>query len=70
MRIHEPIFPENQALYIIWAEDGFIGRRSVAAGCLTAMLAAWQAIQGEFPNEELTMQNGSRVMHRRSKLRH
>ena len=36
-RIHEPIFPENRALYIIWCEEWQGDRYSLAAGHLNAM---------------------------------
>lgn len=67
MRMHEPYFPEDEALFIIWARDRW-GRRSVAAGTLTAMLAAWDAVQDVCPAGELTLQEGSRVVRERRRV--
>lgn len=67
MRFHNPIFPEDSALFIIWAEDRW-SRFSLAAGSLVAMNAAWAALQSECPRAELTLQDGARVLQRRGPL--
>lgn len=66
MRFHEPKFAEGVALYIIWRKSPEGERASVAAGTLTAMLGAWEAIQDKHERDELTLQSGARVMHRRA----
>lgn len=68
-RIHEPQFPTNRALYIIWCESKVWGRFSVAAGSHTAMAAAWDALQDQQPQDLLTLQDGARVLRRRGPLR-
>ncbi|CAM3089756.1 hypothetical protein PANO111632_02535 [Paracoccus nototheniae] len=68
MRIHEPIFPEDQALFIIWCDPPHGPRRSIAAGTFEAVDAAWAAIQGLYPRDRLTWQQGARVMRERPPL--
>ncbi|VDS07935.1 hypothetical protein PARHAE_01115 [Paracoccus haematequi] len=68
-RIHTPDFPEDFALYIIWAERPGRRQTTVAAGCLAAMDAAWSAIQDRYPDEELRLQQGALVMQRRAPIR-
>lgn len=68
MRIHEPNFPPDSALFIIWAE-GLGDRFSVAAGCFAAVNAAWPALANEYPGYRLIMQNGARIMEEREALR-
>ena len=65
MRFHEPKFAEGVALYIIWRESPEGERTSVAAGTLSAMLGAWDAIQDQHQRDELTLQNGAMIMQRR-----
>lgn len=67
MRMHEPIFPEDMALYIIWASSS-AGRSSVAAGGLAAMKAAWEAIQMDYPRDTLTLQHRARVLRERAPI--
>lgn len=64
-RIHEPIFPENRALYIIWCEEWQGDRYSLAAGHLSAMIAAWDAMADYSPRDRLLLQFGSRVLRSR-----
>lgn len=69
MRIHEPIFPEDGALFIIWCKPAFGAPFSVAAGGLRAMQAAWHAVQDDYPQDDLTLQNRARVLLRRDGVR-
>lgn len=62
MRIHEPRFPSDSALYIIWCEGRDTPRYSLAAGSLRAMEAAWEAVQQDCPRATLTLQERSRVL--------
>ncbi len=39
---------------------------TIAAGTLRAMRGAWDAIQDQYPDDELTLQNRARVLARRS----
>lgn len=64
-RIHEPIFPENHALYITRCDDWQSERHSLAAGHLSAMLAAWDAMADYSPRDRLSLQFGSRVLRTR-----
>ena len=66
MRFHEPKFAHGVALYIIWRESPEGERASVAAGTLSAMLGAWEAIQEDHLRDELTLQNGAMIMRRRA----
>lgn len=61
-RMHEPMFPESHALYIIWCVDGKDERYSLAAGHLNAMLAAWDAMADYARHSTLLLQDGSRVL--------
>ena len=65
MPIHEPKFAPGVALYIIWRESPEGEIAAVAAGTVSAMLGAWDAIQGQHLRDELRLQQGARVMHRR-----
>ena len=64
-RMHEPIFPGDRALYIIWCDDCQGERYSLAAGHLNAMLAAWDAMEDYSPRDRLSLQFGSRVLRSR-----
>lgn len=64
-RMHEPIFPDTRALYIIWCADRHGERYSLAAGHLNAMLAAWDAMADYSPGSTLFLQDGSRVLRMR-----
>lgn len=64
-RIHEPIFPENRALYIIWCDEWQGDRYSLAARHLSAMLAAWDAMADYSPRDTLSLQCGSRILRTR-----
>lgn len=65
MRIHDPIFPNDRALLIIWCHE--LGQRpySLAAGTHDAMMAAWDAVQGDCPRAALYLQQGARVIRQR-----
>lgn len=67
-RMHEPEFPENRALYIIWCDSAMWGRFSLAAGSFSAMVAAWDAVQDQQPSDVLTLQDGARVLHKRTAI--
>lgn len=69
MRLYEPIFPEDQALFSIWCEPRFGQRRSVAAGTFEAVDAAWVAVQGLYPDDRLLWQQAARIMRERGPLR-
>lgn len=68
-RIHQPYFPDGDALFIIWAETRDHRRVSVAAGCFAAMDAAWSAVQDRYPDQTLWLQERARVLDRRAPLR-
>lgn len=62
MRFHEPEFPEQSALYIVWAE-GPSGRRTVMAVTKPGLAyAAWDTLIAEYPRDYLRLQDGARVM--------
>lgn len=69
MRMHEPIFPEDRALFIIWCHPRHGERHSIAAGTFEAVEAAWGAVQWLYPGDRLTWQQGARVMRERAPLR-
>lgn len=66
--IHEPIFPEDRALFIIWCRPPGERLYTIAAGPLNAMKAAWEVLQEEHPRDELTLQQGARVLNARLPL--
>ena len=68
MRIHKPCFDDTAALYIIWANGRWTKMQTVAAGSFVAMRAAWDAVQGERPQDTLTLQHGARVLMERPPL--
>ncbi|QDA35648.1 hypothetical protein E4191_15845 [Paracoccus liaowanqingii] len=65
MRIHEPYFPPDRALFIIWCNPRFGQRHSIAAGTFEAVHAAWEAVQDHYPNDRLTWQQGARILQER-----
>lgn len=65
---HMPDFDRIEALYIIWAESPEGVRRSLAAGVFEAIRPAWDALQTEYPREEMRLQRGARVLFRRNRL--
>ena len=65
----DPIFRPGEALYIIWRRPKHGGMETIAAGSHRAMRAAWDAVQDEYPEDELTLQNRARVMSSRGPLR-
>lgn len=68
MRIHEPRFDPSVALFIIWRRPREGGMEAVAAGSLRAMRAAWDAVQQDHPRDDLTLQQGARVLMERGPL--
>lgn len=64
----DPKFEEGVALYIIWARPKSGAMRTLAAGGLRAMLAAWEAVQEDCPTDELTLQHRARVLRSRPAL--
>ena len=64
----DPKFEEGFALYIIWARPRSGALRTLAAGGFSAMAAAWEAVQGDCPTEELTLQHRARVLRSRPPL--
>lgn len=69
VRVHEPKFAQGVALYIIWRQSPEGERATGAAGTLSSVLGAWAAIQSDYLRDELTLQNGAMVMHRRPAAR-
>lgn len=65
MRMHEPEFDPTAALFILWRYSPEGSRVSIAAGALTAMNAAWVAVQDEYPRDQLSLQHGARIVRRR-----
>jgi len=63
-----PKFDETAALFIIWARSKRGGMRTLAAGGFNAMAAAWEAVQTECPEDELTLQQKARVLRSRPPL--
>lgn len=61
-RIHEPIFPDDMNLIIIWCRPRGGRQFSLAAGTFGAMQAAWPAVQEGYTRDELTMQQGARII--------
>lgn len=55
----------NRALYIIWCDEWQGDRYSLAAGHLSAMLAAWDAMADYSPRDTLSLQFGSRILRTR-----
>ncbi|SEU03649.1 hypothetical protein [Paracoccus homiensis] len=68
MRIHNPIFPHDTALFIIWAHPPKGEPYTLAAGGLRAMNAAWPTVQDEARDCELTLQHGARVIRSRDPM--
>lgn len=61
----DPRFLEGAALFIIWRRPPCGGLETVAAGTHRAMRAAWDAVQDQYPDDELTLQNRARILARR-----
>jgi hypothetical protein len=62
MRIHEPIFPEGLALYIVWLSD-WNGRRSLLATSeIGVARLAWPSLVEAHPDKNITLQQGARVI--------
>lgn len=68
-RMHEPVFPLNRPLFIIWCEERGGERYSVAAGSFASMTAAWWALSRFSPSDTLTFQEGARIPRRRLPVR-
>lgn len=64
-RFHNPEFPEDLALHIIWAAPPKGPRWTVAAGTFRAMVAAWPALQDQHKQETLTLQQGALILQKR-----
>lgn len=64
----DPKFDETAAIFIIWARSKQGGMRTLAAGGFNAMAAAWEAVQTECPEDELTLQQRARVLRSRPPL--
>jgi hypothetical protein len=61
----DPKFEPGAALFIIWRRPRAGGMETIAAGTHRAMRGAWEAIQDQYPDDELTLQNRARVLARR-----
>lgn len=66
---HEPVFPHDRPLYIIWCDEGQGSRYSLAAGDFRAMLAAWDVLFDLFEWDRLTLQDGARVIRSREPVK-
>jgi hypothetical protein len=64
----DPKFQTDTAIYIIWARPSRGQMYTLAAGGLTAMQAAWEVVQAESPDAELTLQFRARVLKHRPPL--
>ncbi len=64
----DPKFDETAALFIIWVRPRRGAMRTLAAGGFNAMAAAWEAVQTECPEDELTLQQRARVLRSRPPL--
>lgn len=58
----DPRFEPGAALFIIWRRPLSGGMQTVAAGTHRAMRGAWDAVQDQYPDDELTWQNRARVL--------
>ena len=61
----DPKFEPGAALFIIWRRPRTGPMETIAAGTHRAMRGAWEAIQDQYPDDELTLQNRARVIARR-----
>ena len=61
----DPKFDRGAALFIIWRRPQTGPIETVAAGTHRAMRGAWDVIQDQYPDDELTLQNRARVLARR-----
>lgn len=61
----DPVFETGAALFIIWRRPAYGGIETIAAGTHRAMVGAWNAVQDQYPDDELTLQNRARVLRRR-----
>lgn len=64
MRIHEPHFPEDVALFIVWVSDAFGRRSALATSDIAAARAAWPVLVAQYAGREMTLQHGARVIAR------
>ena len=64
----DPQFNPEYALFIIWRRPRHGGMETVAAGAHRAMRGAWDAIQDQYPEDEITLQNRARILARREPL--
>ncbi len=56
------------ALFIIWRRPPRGGMHTLAAGSFKAMTVAWDALQADYPDDELTLQQRARVLKRRAPI--
>jgi hypothetical protein len=61
----DPKFEPGAALFIVWRRPRIGAMETVAAGTLRAMRGAWEAVQDQYLDDELTLQNRARVLARR-----
>ena len=69
LSMFDPRFDPNDALFIIWRRPRAGGIHTVAAGSFNAMIAAWRAVQEDYPDDELSLQNRARILMRREMIR-
>ena len=65
LNMFDPKFAHGAALFIIWRRPRTGGMETIAAGTHRAMRGAWDAIQDQYPDDELTLQHRARVIERR-----
>ena len=68
MSMFDPVFEPGAALFIIWRRPKWGGMQTLAAGSHKAMVGAWEALQEDYPDDELTMQHRARILRRREPL--
>ena len=64
----DPRFAPDVALFIIWRRPRGGGMHALAAGSFKAMAVAWEALQDDYPADELTLQQRARVLIRRAPM--
>lgn len=64
----DPVFQPGAALLVIWRRPRHGGLETIAAGTHRAMSGAWDAIQDQYPDDEITLQNRARIVKRRLPL--
>ena len=68
--LHEPRFDDTGALFILNRVIPEGGRQITvcASTDLTAVLAAWEAVQDRYFRDQLTLQQGARIMRSRDPI--